>query len=179
VSESGAGLYQRLLAQDFDRLPASLRRFHRTSAGAAATGELHVTRAAGPAARALALIFRLPPAGECVPVLLRVSIDGETELWERVIGTRLLRSRQWIEGRRLVERVGVLTFAFDVAADERGMRLRSVGCRLLGMPLPSRVAPCVDADVAGGDAHWDLTVVVRAPIVGLVTSYYGRVEPTS
>ena len=99
-------------------------------------------------------------------------------MWDRTFGTDRLRSIQWLERGRLVERVGVLTFRFDVTADETGMRFRFVRLTAFGMPIPRMLALRVDADVTGSDADWHVRVVVRAPGSRLLTSYDGHVAPS-
>jgi hypothetical protein len=173
-----ASLYRRLLGPDFDRLPPVLRAFHDAAGGGSGAGVFRVQRGGGAAARTLARALRLPPGGEHVPVALRVTAENECELWERTFGTRRLCTRQRVDAGRLIERFGAATFAFDVTADERGMHLRSARFAWLRIPLPPRLALEVDADVRGFDAYWEVSVVVRAPRVGVITSYEGRITPT-
>jgi hypothetical protein len=176
---TAGSLYRRLLGPHFDRLPQALRRFHDTN-GASATGILHVRHGARRSARAVARMLRLPPKGDRIPVTLRVTSEGDgREAWYRAFGSHELRTIQWAEHGRLLERAGAVTFAFDVAADEHGLRFRSVGLTCLGIAVPRRLALEVDADVRGFDTHWNVTVVVRAPRVGVITSYEGRITPAS
>jgi Domain of unknown function (DUF4166) len=172
------GLYRRLLGRDFDRLPEALRRFHDTAGGGSGSGVFRVQRSARALARAVARVLRLPPEGDHVTVALRVTAEEERELWERTFGTHRLCTTQWLEGGRLIEGIGAVKLAFDVAADERGMRFRSVGFAWLGIPVPQRLAVEVEAEVRGFDAHWEVAVVVRGPRLGVITSYQGRITPT-
>lgn len=174
---STPSLYRRLLGRDFDRLPAALRRFHDAAGGGSGAGVFRVQGSARATARAVARALRLPPEGDHVAVALRVTAKHERELWERTFGTRQLCTTQWLEGGRLVEGSGAAKLAFDVAADERGMRFRSVGFAWLGVPVPRRFAVDVEADVRGFDTHWEVAVVVRAPRLGVITSYQGRITP--
>jgi hypothetical protein len=177
---TSASLYRRLLGPDFDRLPPALRRFHDASGGASAAGVVCVRRGGPPVARAVARILRLPPEGDRVDVRLRVTAENDgRECWERMFAAHRLRTTQWLERGRLVERVGAAAFTFDVAADERGMRFRSVGFRWLGVPVPPRLAIGIDADVRGFDEHWNVKVIVRAARAGVISSYEGRITPTS
>jgi hypothetical protein len=174
---SGTRLYRRLLGPDFDRLPRGLRAFHDSAAGEVGAGLVRVRGGAGLAARCLARALGLPRAGEHVEVTLRVRVVGEREIWERVFDGRRLRTTQWVEGGRLVERVRGATFVFDVDASEDGMRFRSSAFRWLGVPLPPALALRVDADVVGLDGGWTVAVAVRAPRLGVITSYAGRITP--
>jgi hypothetical protein len=175
---SGPSLYRRLLGRDFDRLPAALRGFHDSAGGGSGAGVFRVWRSAGASARAVARALRLPPEGDGVAVTLQVAVRHEREVWERTFGAHRVRTKQWLEDGRLIERAGGARLVFDVAADERGMRFRSVGFAWLGAPLPRGLAPEVEADVEGFDAHWEVAVVVRAPRLGVITSYEGRITPT-
>jgi hypothetical protein len=174
---TAASLYRRLLGPDFERLPPALRAFHDSAGGGSGAGVFRVRRSTRPVARVAARALRLPPEGDHVLVTLRVAVENGRELWERTFTTHRLRTRQWLEGGRLLERVGAATLAFDVTADERGMQFRSVDFRWLGVPVPRGLAITVDADVRGFEAHWEVTVVVRAPRVGIITSYEGRITP--
>lgn len=170
-------LYRRLLGPDFDRLPLVLRTFHDSAGGGLGAGVFRVQRSTRRVARAAARALRLPPEGDQVLLTLRVTVDDGRELWERTFGTHQLRTMQWLEGGRLLERIGAATLAFDVTGDECGMRFRSVDFRCLGVAVPRGLAITVEADVRGFEAHWEVAVVVRAPRVGVITSYEGRITP--
>ena len=174
---SGSSLYQRLLGPDFHRLPTALRRFHGSANGGVGAGLVDVQ--AGPKlwTRVLARALRLPPQGHRVPVTVCVRPVGDREVWDRTFGTNRLRSIQWVEHGRLLERVGALTFTFDVRATEAGMQFRFASLAAFGVPLPERFALRVDADVAGFDRDWHVTVVIRASGSQLLTSYAGRIAP--
>jgi hypothetical protein len=175
---TSVSLYRRLLGADFDRLPLALRAFHDSVSGGSGAGIFRVRRKSGAVARAVARALQLPPEGDHVVVTLRVTVENGRELWERTFGTWPLRTLQRLENGLLIERVGAATVAFDVAADERGMRFRSVDFRWLGVPVPRGLAIEVDADVRGFETHWEAMVLVRAPYVGVITSYEGRFTPT-
>lgn len=174
---SAVSLYRRLLGPDFDRLPAALRGFHDTTTGGSGTGVVRIVRGVGAWARAVANALRLPPPGDRVAVALQVTVRNEHELWGRRFGEYEMQTTQWLERGHLLERFGAATLAFDVTADERGMRFRSVGFTWLGIPIPRQIAIEVDADVRGFEMHWELTVVVRAPGVGVVAAYEGQITP--
>lgn len=172
-----ASLYRRLLGPDFDRLPPVLRRFHDSGKEAVGSGSVDIQVGQRPWTRLLARALRLPAAGRGVPVTVRVYPDGERERWSRTFGATGLQTVQWVEQGRLRERVGALTFSFDVSADETGMRFRFAGMAAFGMKLPRRFAVHVDADVTGFHADWHVNVTIRTPGSRLVMSYDGRIAP--
>jgi len=175
---SGESLYRRLLGPDFDRLPEALRRFHGAADGGVGAGVVDVRVGARPWTRMLARVLGLPPGGDRVPVTVRVRRVGDREIWDRAFGASRLRSVQWLEHGRLRERVGVLTFAFDVSADERGMRFRFVELTVFGIRVPPRLSLHVDADATAGGGDWHVSVAVRTPRRRLITSYQGRIVPS-
>ena len=174
---SAGSLYRRLLGPDFDRLPPVLRHFHDTADEARGEGVVDVRVAPRPWGRALARALGLPRPGDNVPVTVRVRAIEDREIWDRTFGRDRLRSVQWTQGGRLLERVGALTFGFDVSADETGMRFRFASLAAFGIRVPHRLSIQVDADVAGFATGWHVHVVIRAPGSQVVTSYEGRIEP--
>ena len=174
---SGASLYQRLLGPDFDRMPGALRRFHGSRDGATGAGVADVQIGSRPWIRLLSRALRFPPQGTGVPVTVRVQPDHDREIWDRTFGSDRMRSVQWLERGRLMERVGILTFTFDVSADDTGMRFRFVKLAAFGIPVPRRLALHVDADVTGSDSGWQVAVVVRTPGSRFLTSYDGHIVP--
>ena len=164
---TGPSLYRRLLGADFDRLPEVLQRFHGAADSAVGAGSVDVRVGQHLRARLLARVLRLPSEGDTVPVTVTVQAFGE----------RRLRTVQWTERGRLLERVGALTFAFDVSADERGLRFRFAGLAAFGVRVPRRFALRVDADVTGFIADWHVNVTIRTPGSRLITSYGGRIAP--
>jgi hypothetical protein len=169
-------LYQRLLGASFDRLPPLMRRFHAQGDGEAEC-RFHVRRAPGAFRSAVARLLGLPAPAEDARVALRVRVRGERELWTRVFPDRELHSVQWLENGRLIEQAGLLKLAFDVEADESGMRLATHCCSIAGIPLPRALAPAIAA-TARGDAHtWDVDVTIALPMLGTMLSYGGDVVP--
>lgn len=156
---SSQTLYQRLLGEDFQKLPPILQCFHSQPQGAKASGRVNVKHASSsssrslyyPAAMAGTLLGLLPPQGEDIPLRLEVVPEqqGQRELWIRHFGNKedrqqrrrrycCLRTLQWTEdGTFLVEQAGPLLFVFRVSADEKGMTFHFQHNRL---PLPGNRA---------------------------------------
>ncbi len=169
-------LYQRLLGASFERLPSVLRRFH-AQGGGEAECTFAVRRHAGPLHGIVARAAGLPAVTPSTRVVLHVRVDGEREVWTRVFPDRELRTAQWLERGRLIEQAGPLQVAFDVAADESGMRITSRGCRVFGVPLPRAFAPAVTAIVHGVANGWKVEVSIALPLLGTIGAYSGTVVP--
>lgn len=168
-------LYRRTLGEAFDSLPPVLKRFHEQPCGASAQGSLRITRGPGRLRQALATLMRLPSPGEQVPLLLQVHVRGEVERWTRDFGALRLVTRQWLRHGLLIESVGPLRFGFRLAADATEMRFDFARCWFLGMPLPSALAPRVNASASEYEEGWWVRVRVEAPVLGLLTQYEGKV----
>ncbi len=169
-------LYQRLLGASFERLPPVLRRFH-AQGGGEAECTFAVRRHAGPLHGFVARAAGLPAVTPSTRVVLQVLVDGEREFWTRVFPDRELRTAQWLERGRLIEQAGPLEVAFDVAADESGMRITSRGARVFGVPLPRAFAPAVTAIVHGAANGWKVEVSIAFPLLGTIGAYSGTVVP--
>ena len=135
-------------------------------------------RHAGPLHGVVARAAGFPAVTPSARVGLHVQVDGERELWTRVFPDRVLRTAQWLEDGCLIEQTGPLQVAFDVTADESGMRIISCGCRAFGVPLPRAFAPAVSALVHGSANGWEVEVTIAVPLLGTIGGYGGTVVPT-
>src|SRR5947199_5112323 len=103
-----SSLYRRLLGPAFDSLPATLRDFHDVETEWHGHARFRVTRGRGWLRNLVAAAGRLPPAGEDVPLRLRLVAEGERERWVRHFGGHRLESVQWAQDGLLVESLGAL-----------------------------------------------------------------------
>lgn len=186
---SSQTLYQRLLGEDFNRLPSILQRFHSLPHGGKASGSVTVIYSGSwlrnaSVARSL---LRLPPPGENIPLSLEVLPQGARELWIRRFGReqhRLL-TLQWQEDGFLIEKSGPLLFVFRVSADEQGITFHFQHNRLEPFPLRPRFSAIrVEAEAAAHtedehtDSHWHIRVHITSPLLGRLIAYEGKVTPT-
>src|SRR5262245_27743173 len=83
VELKGASLYQRLLGEQFEMLPAALQEFHGRTDGGRGQGEFQVRRGRGRIRNWLASLLGLPAAAASVPVRLEVIVERRRERWIR------------------------------------------------------------------------------------------------
>jgi Domain of unknown function (DUF4166) len=171
-------LYRRILGEAFDALPPVLRRFHDQESGGSASGAFCVIHGKGWLARRLARLGRLPEPGSAVPVRLRVVTEGPRERWVREVGGRRLETLQWDRQGLLVEAAGPFRCGFRGDAGPEGMRLRSVRSWFRALPLPSALAPRIEAVVAAREDAWHVRVRIVLPLLGLLAGYEGEITPT-
>jgi hypothetical protein len=172
-----APLYANLLGKDFRRLCPALRRFHGCAHGGVATGIFRVTRGRGWLRSLLATIAALPPAGDAVAVTLRVTARGGGELWDRSFGAHRLATRQAAWRDLLLEYAGPVCFGLEPSVRGGGLRFRTRRVWVLGLPVPFRLAPTVDAALVPGGDGWSVRVRARVPVLGELLSYEGKVDP--
>ena len=179
---SPESLYAAVLGREFAELSPALQRFHGQASGGLAKGAVEVRRGPGLLARVAGWGMGAPPAGQGVPVELRVDVDGGVERWIRHFAGRPLNTRQWRVGDRLVEAVGLSQLHFDLRVEAGGMVFEQRSCTVLGLALPRALAPRVEARVtAAGDPEtpgdqWDIFVSISLPLVGFVVSYAGTMR---
>lgn len=179
--ETRGPLYRRLLGAAFDSLPERVRAIHDSEQDRVWRGRAAVRRGEGVLARIVCAVVSFPPAAEDVPVMVRFSVRDEVERWTRDFGGRLFSSDQ-AEGRGrsarlLTERFGPITVALALVVD--GPRLRLVPRRwsLFGVPLPNALLPGGESFETEVDSRFRFDVDISAPLVGLVVSYRGWLEP--
>jgi hypothetical protein len=156
-------VYSRLLKDDFEHLPATLRRFHAAEGTARARGVAHVRHTN----RLLARLLRFPPAGENIAVELQVTADDSGETWIRKFGDRTVRSVQRCERGLLVETMGPIRIRFRAIAESDRLVLESVDVRFWSLPLPIHLR----ASERGNRSGWTFDVEV-----GHIARYGGTME---
>lgn len=174
----GPTLYQRLLPEDFAKLPAVLQRFHSSATGGTGRGVFTVESAQGGVRGLVARVLSVPSPRENVPVRLQVIAGGGKEIWIRHFDEKRRHTVQWLEGDYLIEQAGPLEFVFKLAGDRSGMRFHLVRCRFLKLPLPRILAPQVEAAVEGLENSWKVEVRIASPLLGPIATYRGSLAPS-
>jgi hypothetical protein len=173
-------LYQRILGDAWDALPAPVRAMHRCAGPQVAAGQADVQRGRNPLARLVAFVMGFPSAGQQVPVHVVFTPVAGGERWTRTFAGRSFTSFQ-SAGRGpsdhlLRERFG--PFTFDLALVVEGARLSLVVRRwsFLGLALPLFLAPGGDSHEMVVDDRFQFHVEIRHRLIGLIVSYRGWLE---
>jgi hypothetical protein len=173
---TSVGLYAQVLGSRWQELAEMVRRLHTPGAVVTAVGVFQVRRGNW-LTRCLAWLAGLPREADAVPVHLTVTPTGTTEEWRRLFDGTPFVSWQWLEGDRLIERIGVSEsqIEFDVAQGELHYRTKRFRLSLgfLRLPLPAWLGPSVTAwEKADGD-RLHIHVEVRLPLLGRLICYEG------
>src|SRR5262245_48973246 len=130
-------LYRRLLGPAFDTLPPSLRHFHDLETEWHGRARFRIKRGAGRLRNLAARLGGLPPAGEDVPLTLRVVREGDGERWVRDFGGHRMESFQRAWKGLMVESLGGVTLGFRLVAEPPALTLVPVRTWVLGVPWPT------------------------------------------
>jgi hypothetical protein len=169
-------LYRRVLGAAYDRQSRAGQALH--DAGPSHwKGRCTVTGAQTLAGRLMAWLFQLPAATDDAPIVVEFSASGTGELWTRRIGSRVMRSRQFIGLRRpagwIVERFGILDFDLLVQVADGRLTLSMRGMRCCGLPLPRALWPMIEAAESEEEGRFCFDVQIGLPLVGRLVRYRG------
>lgn len=178
IQGTGLTLYQRVLGDNFDRLPPVLHAFHGQRYGGRAGGVVAVTRRRGALHNLVGRLLRLPPAGPEVPISLQVVVKGREEQWFRVFGgdpAVALDAVQSEASGLLEESFGPLRLGFQLQVEGQALIFKLARCRLGPLSLPRFLAPRTGAKLEAGLDDWHIDVYLELPMLGQVLRYKGRV----
>ncbi|MEM7223641.1 MAG: DUF4166 domain-containing protein [Pseudomonadota bacterium] len=175
MPERKAPLYRQVLGVQFDRLPGKIQSLHDVTAPVTVSGLCQIRRGAHPLARLFGCLMGLPSAGSDVPVTVTFQPSRGGETWQRHFGGVGLRSHQSAARRpgHLIERIGPMNFLLEPRARPEGLDL--VLCRvwILGLPVPRRLWPLVEANERVREGLFAFDVAIRLPLAGLLIHYQG------
>lgn len=167
---------QLLGADDFNALPGPVQRLHRQQGTRSYRGQVEVARGRSLLSRLCAWATRLPSAGTG-PITVEITSDAGRERWTRHIGKHAMTSALWAGDGLLCERLGLVTFGFDVGRrdDSIGWVVRKV--RLFGLlPLPASWFSGVGAREWAEGERYHFEVRAALPVAGPLVHYRGWLD---
>jgi hypothetical protein len=167
-------MMRQVLGGAFDALPREVQATHDHAGPRRFSGRAVVERGGGWIARAIAWVFRFPPAAADVAVTVtKTPVEGG-EIWERRFGTRVFRSHLRGGAEGLTERFGPLVFRLALRVEEEALHWPVAGGRCLGMPLPRFLLPVSVAREYVEDGRFRFDVALHGPLgAGLIVRYRG------
>ncbi|MEM9027630.1 MAG: DUF4166 domain-containing protein [Pseudomonadota bacterium] len=176
-------LFRTVLGDDFDALPAPLRRLHDVGGTAAFTGRSEVVRGRSFVARSLGWVFGFPPTASDVPVHVMMERIGDQERWTRTFGKASFRSTfvrpAQAKPGDVIERFGCFAFQLKLSVADGRMNFPVERARVFGLiPLPKWLTPVSEtSEHVGDDGRAWFDVAVSLPGVGPLVSYRGWLQP--
>ena len=143
--ERMATIYQRVLKDRLELLPAVLRQFLSQEHGGSARGRLTVTRAAGWLRNFAAWALGIPPAGD-YDLLLEVIPHGVGQRWVRHFDNYTLTTVQTEWRGLLIERKGLASLGFELIIRGETLLFKPRRAWVLVVPAPLWLSPCIEAE---------------------------------
>lgn len=178
ASRSPACLYAAVLKQDFDLLPAPLRRLHEPAGRTCHRGVAEVLGPETSVGRIVAAIFGFPGAAEALPVSVEIVPSTGRERWLRDFGGRRFASTLMRSSRpgHVVERFGAFSFERQLQVGREGVRSVAVDSWRFGPCLLPRALAPRSASTERVDEHgrFCFDVELRLPFgLGRLVRYRG------
>ena len=175
VAVTPGALFERVLGEDFRRLPEPIRDLHRTLGDSVWSGRASVQGARSWAGRLTAALFGFPGEHPETPVTVRITSDGRRSVWRRRIGSGRFRSVLTEREGGVVERFGLLAFDLDLTVADGRLAYSVRGWRLGPVPLPRALAPVTTThEAVDAEGRFTFDVEISAPLVGRLVRYRGR-----
>ena len=170
-------LYQRILGDAWDALPAPVRAMHDNLGTLRVNGRASIERGNGLLARLVARVIGFPDAGQDVPVDVLFEAHNGTERWQRTFGNERFFSIQTAGAGRsdklVEERFGPFSFGLAPVLEEEKLRLVVRRWRFCGVPLPAAWAPRGDTYEHVEEGRFCFHVEIAHRFTGLIVRYRG------
>jgi Domain of unknown function (DUF4166)/Saccharopine dehydrogenase NADP binding domain len=171
-------LYQRLLGNMWELLPAPLIKLHTCKK---AEGLAKVEVGKNLLSRLIAKIFGFPEAGQEIPVQVSFERKDDGELWKRTFAGKSFSSfqsaGQGLSEKLLSERFGMFTFGLALVVEHQKLSLIVRRWSIVGIPLPVGLAPLGNSFEQAADGRFYFHVEIRHPLTGLIVRYQGWLIP--
>src|SRR5262245_34603053 len=179
--QSGEPLYRRMLGDAYASLPQPIQVMHDLKRDLTAAGVASVERGRSLLSRLVAWIVGLPPAGEDVPVKVKLRLDDGREHWQRDFSGKRFASTQ-AEGqgrnaRLLCERFGPINFAMALVIEGERLLLVLRRWSIFGIALPLSLAPRSNTYECVEEGRFRFHVEISHPLTGLIVRYRGWLVP--
>jgi hypothetical protein len=176
-------LYRRILGSAFEELPAPVARLHALDRERRWTGSAQVQRGRSILARMIARLIGFPAGTVNIPVAVTLKPEEDGERWIRQFGEAQFQSFQRPGKARMAhlleERFGIVTVALALVIRDERLYLIPRHWRILGLPMPRFLLPEGNSFEHADQGRFNFDVTIKAPLVGMIVSYQGALEPVS
>ena len=180
--DTDVNLYEQILGPAYADMSKSLQDLHRIGDGKSFEGRCKVTGATNPVTKLLAAIFRLPKSHPDIAVRVKLTKDGDKEIWERFFGkTHMISTQEAGKGktqRLVVERFGPVSIHLAILVENGRQVLKTHSWAFFGLPLPKCLAPGGEVYEHDADGRFNFHVDLQVPIFGRMVKYEGWLEPS-
>ena len=175
-------LMERVLVQDFGRLPEAWRRLAEIHDIDHFEGQASVERGQGFLSRLVGALFGFPPAANAVAVEVTKERTVAGERWTRCFGRRRfvshLSRRDGDAAGVLRERFGPFSFMLRLNVHEGKIFWPVESWTALGVPMPRWLMPKSETvEFVDAKGRFNFDVAISVPGIGRVVRYRGWLEP--
>ena len=160
----------------FSTLPVKVQALHRATGTLIYRGEADVQRGTGLLARLCGWVTAQPPAATRVPLQVEIAATAAVERWTRDFAGHPMRSTMWASNGLLCERLGLVTFGFNLTAKDGELIWGVRRVSALGVPLPARWFDGVHARESEEAGRYHFDVAASLPLAGMLVHYRGWLE---
>jgi hypothetical protein len=173
---SHLSVYERLLGDRYRDLPPAVQVFHRLSGTVHLNGAVTVGRGEAGLGDYVARFMRLPKPAATRPFTFILLAGTRSERWTRCFESGPLTSTVASADPYLTERIGLLTWWYEVQTANEALTMRLVRVTAFGCPLPAFLVPQVFAIERGTGDRFHFDVTVRWPGARRLISYCGELD---
>ncbi len=171
----------RALGDAFHKLPAEVQKTHDNGGSLRLAGTADVEVAPGIVPKLICWAVGLPREGANQAVSVQFETDERgTDRWVRNFSGRIYRSTMRAGTRagegKLVERLGLFTTTFNLAAYPDRLTFDIVGFKVLGLPMPSPLAVSCHASETGNGVYFFFDITIEVGFLGKLIRYRGRLR---
>lgn len=178
VKDKIVPLFEQFLGTDFALLPPAVQAGHAVYGPRRWAGRARVLRGTSLWSRFLAGVFGFPPAMEDTSVTVAMTPQKGGELWERRFGGKPFWSFLKVQGDRMTERFGPLTFTLGLHVTDSQLHYPVLAGRAGPVPLPKFLLPQSIAREFEKDGRFHFDVQLLAPFTSaLMVHYQGWLVP--
>lgn len=175
-------LFADVLAEQWHKLPESVRKTHSFVDRKTLKGFAKITRGTSWVTKMIAAVFRFPASADKVSVEVTKARYANTEVWVRNFSDQKFKStlssvadscRQSTE-QRITEQFGLLKFLLGLHIDNSELHFPVVSGSCLGIPIPKAILPTSNTREFEKDGTMHFCVELLAPFkLGLIVRYEG------
>jgi hypothetical protein len=169
-------LFRQVLGAAFDRLPELTRQVHSGVQHLSLQGVCSIERGHNYLARVAGAIAGMPATVSESPLAVRIDAHTWGEQWTRWFGRQCMQSTLTAQRGLLVERLGLLTIAFQLREEGGRLTWTPRAGRVLGVPMPARFFAGINAVERVAEGRYCFDVRAALPVLGLIVHYRGCLQ---
>jgi len=161
------------LREDFHKLPPLVKAAHRGNTRL--QGRADIQRG-NVIAAILCTLTGMPRSARQAEFIVDGSHSAKGMHWKRLINGKAMNSWFALDGDLLVEKLGFIHMSMQLKVKNATLIYTIVKTKILGIPIPSLLAPKVEAREEQVDDKYQFQVEVSLPLVGRLIQYAGSLE---